>query len=282
MMWFGKKKKKPAEGAKTPPRKSVPKGLWTKCDGCGETVFNEVLQEHLHLCPKCGHHFRISSKQYIKILLDDGKLTLHDQNLAPTDPLSFVDSKPYPVRLKQYQEKTGSKDAIISGDGTINGLPVVFAILDFAFIGGSMGSVVGETITRAIKRAYNSKTPLIIVSASGGARMQESVLSLMQMAKTSAWLSKLDHAKVPYISILTNPTTAGVMASFASLGDIIIAEPGALLGFAGPRVIKQTIGEDLPEGFQSSEFFLDHGMIDMIVPRNELKSRLSTILAFFN
>ncbi|MCK5126237.1 MAG: acetyl-CoA carboxylase carboxyltransferase subunit beta [candidate division Zixibacteria bacterium] len=276
MDWFRKSK----DGLVSQQKKEIPDGLWTKCKGCGEVIYSKILEEQLWVCPNCNYHFRINATKIISLLLDDGQLETYDDNLSSLDPLSFRDSKKYTDRIKASQQKTGMKDGLISGLGTIDGLPVSFAVMDFAFMGGSMGSVVGEKIARTIERAIEREIPLVIVSCSGGARMQEGILSLMQMAKTSALLAVLAKKKMPYISILTNPTTAGVMASYASLGDIIIAEPKALLGFAGPRVIQQTIGQDLPEGFQSSEFFMEHGFLDVISERKDLRRNLSLCLQY--
>ncbi|UCD17722.1 MAG: acetyl-CoA carboxylase carboxyltransferase subunit beta [Candidatus Zixiibacteriota bacterium] len=277
MDWFRKSK----EGLSRQQKKDIPDGLWTKCPECGEIVYTKQLEERLWICPSCGYHFRISSSKYINIILDDGQLDQMDSNLESKDPLKFKDSKKYLDRIKAAQEKAANKDAVISGIGKIDGMEISFAIMDFAFIGGSMGSVVGEKIARTIERAIERRIPLIIVSCSGGARMQEGILSLMQMAKTSALLAVLAQMKIPFISVLTNPTTAGVMASYASLGDVIVAEPKALLGFAGPRVIQQTIGQDLPPGFQSSEFFLEKGFLDRIVGRNNLRETLALLLKYF-
>ncbi len=276
MHWFRKSK----EGLVSQQKKEIPDGLWTKCKACGEVVYSRVLQESLWVCHNCGYHFRINSRKVIELLLDDGRIEEFDANLDSQNPLNFRDSKKYPDRIKASQEKTGMRDGVISGLGAVDGIPVSFAIMDFTFMGGSMGSVVGEKVARAIERSIERSIPLIIVSCSGGARMQEGILSLMQMAKTSALLAVLDRKKLPFISILLNPTTAGVMASYASLGDVIIAEPKALLGFAGPRVIQQTIGQELPEGFQSSEFFLEHGFLDIISERKDLRSTLSLCLHF--
>ncbi len=276
MTWFRKDK----SGLARQEKKNIPEGLWTKCDSCGEVVYSRKMEELLWVCPSCDFHFRISSQKYIDLLLDDGELELHDIHISSKDPLKFKDSKRYPDRIKQAQQKTGKVEGVTAGIGKIDGVMVSFAIMNFEFIGGSMGSVVGEKIARAIERAIEGEIPLVIVSCSGGARMQEGILSLMQMAKTSALLAVLAEKKIPYISILTNPTTAGVMASYASLGDVILAEPKALLGFAGPRVIQQTIGQDLPEGFQSTEFFLDKGFVDKIVHRKELRPTVSRLLHF--
>ncbi|TET19239.1 MAG: acetyl-CoA carboxylase carboxyltransferase subunit beta [Candidatus Cloacimonadota bacterium] len=273
MKWFRRKRKlKPPEE-----RKTVPDGLWQKCKGCGEILYGKELERNHHVCKKCGFHFRIGSSGYVKILLDDG-LTEHDVMLSPLDPLKFDG---YPRKIREIQERTGLKEAIIAGEGMIGGFEVEFAAMDFSFVGGSMGSVVGEKVKRAILRAKGKKIPLIIVSSSGGARMQEGILSLMQMAKTGSALAELEEARIPFISILTNPTTAGVMASYSSIGDIIISEPGALLGFAGPRVIEQTIKQKLPEGFQKAQFLLEHGFIDIIVERKDLKDTIIKVLRFF-
>ena len=274
MTWFRKDK----SGLARQEKKNIPEGLWTKCSSCGEVVYSRKMEEMLWVCPSCDFHFRISSQKYIDLLLDSGELEQFDIKLTPKDPLKFKDSKRYPDRIKAAQQKTGKIEGVTSGLGKIDGMPISFAIMNFEFIGGSMGSVVGEKIARAIERATDREIPLVVVSCSGGARMQEGILSLMQMAKTSALLAVLAEKKIPYISILTNPTMAGVMASYASLGDIILAEPKALLGFAGPRVIQQTIGQDLPEGFQSTEFFLEKGFVDRIVHRKELRDTVSQLL----
>ena len=276
MLWF----KKQNRGVSAQQQKEVPEGLWLKCDACGEIIYKKQLDRTFWTCPQCGFHFKVTGDYYIRILLDEGTFELHDDNLRPTDPLEFKDSKKYADRLADAAKKSALSEAVRVGLGKISGIPVSFCVMDFAFIGGSMGSVVGERIARAVERAIEMKIPLIIISASGGARMQEGILSLMQMAKTSALLAKLDNAGLPYISILTNPTTAGVMASYASLGDVIIAEPKALLGFAGPRVIQQTIGQELPEGFQSSEFFKEHGFVDVVVPRPKLRETTVAFLRY--
>jgi acetyl-CoA carboxylase carboxyl transferase subunit beta len=273
MKWFRRRRKlKPPDE-----RKKIPDGLWQKCKGCGEILYIRELERNLYVCKKCGYHFRIGSRKYIEILLDDG-LNERDKDLTSADPLHFDG---YPGKIRKTQEKTGLKDAVLAGEGRIGGFEVEFAVMDFAFRGGSMGSVVGEKVKRAILRAVEKNIPLIIVSASGGARMQEGILSLMQMAKTGSALAELDRARIPYISILTNPTTAGVMASYSSIGDVVISEPGALLGFAGPRVIEQTIKQKLPEGFQRAKFQLEHGFVDTIVERKNLKETLIKILKFF-
>ena len=255
-------------------------GLWVKCENCRQIIWKKGLEENLNVCPKCGKHFRIDARTRLALLLDENQYESLDGNLSSTDPLKFVDLKPYSTRLRQAQHDTGLKDAVINAQGKLLGRPVVASVMEYAFIGGSMGAVVGEMITRAVERALDSKAPLIIVSASGGARMMEGVVSLMQLAKISAALARLDKAKVPYISVLTDPTTGGVTASFAMLGDLNIAEPGALIGFAGPRVIEQTIRQKLPAGFQRSEFLLEHGMLDAVVPRKELKPYIARALDF--
>ena len=277
MDWFKRKK----ETLQAVDRKEMPDGLWVKCDECGEIIYKKELEKKLYVCPKCDYHFRIGYKNYIQILADSGTFKEFNKSISSIDPLKFKDSKKYTDRYKAAVEKTGIKEAVITGTGDIEGIAAVFAIMDFSFLGGSMGSVVGEKISRAIDIALKEKKPLIILSASGGARMHEGVLSLMQMAKTSAKLALLSEAHIPYISVLTHPTTGGTTASYAMLGDVHIAEPGALIGFAGPRVIKQTIGQDLPPGFQKSEFLLEHGFVDTIIHRHELKTRLAGILRFF-
>ncbi|MEJ2720257.1 MAG: acetyl-CoA carboxylase, carboxyltransferase subunit beta, partial [bacterium] len=258
----------------------MPDGLWQKCDFCGEILYTKELEKRLWVCSKCGYHFMISTDQYIDILCDAGSFKETHRGLHSTDPLKFKDQKKYEQRLKDSVKKTGREDAVVTGRATLQGRDVVIAIMDFSFLGGSMGSVVGEKIARAINDALASRATLLIVSRSGGARMQESILSLMQMAKTCSALARLAEARIPYISILTHPTTGGVTASFASIGDVIIAEPKALIGFAGPRVIRQTIGQELPDGFQRSEFLLDHGMVDMVCPRDKLRKTLEKILDF--
>jgi acetyl-CoA carboxylase carboxyl transferase subunit beta len=273
MAWF-KRLSRNISGEK----RELPEGLWTKCENCGEIIHKSQLELNLWTCHKCNFHFRITSREYIDILIDRGTFKEMDKKMRSVDVLNFVDTKPYKDRLKEAMKNTGLNEAIVTGTGKMNGISVVIGIMDFRFIGGSMGSVVGEKVARAIEKSLKTKNPLIIVSASGGARMMESALSLMQMAKTSAMLTKLSEAGIPYISILTDPTTGGVTASYAMLGDINIAEPGALIGFAGPRVIKQATGKDLPEGFQRSEFLLEHGFIDLIVHRKELKNRVVQIL----
>jgi acetyl-CoA carboxylase carboxyl transferase subunit beta len=276
MAWF--KRDNPPKAKGPEPRVKVPEGLWTKCVSCSASIYTKDIENNLNVCPKCNHHYRISARKRIDLLLDLGTFTEYDAGMVSVDCLNFKDSKSYQDRIDAAVAKGGSKDAIICGEGRIDGTPVQLCVFDFSFMGGSMGSVVGEKITRGIERAIIARTPVIIVSASGGARMQESILSLMQMAKTSAALAKLKEQGLPFISILTDPTTGGVTASFAMLGDINMAEPKALIGFAGPRVIEQTIRQKLPEGFQRAEYLLDHGMIDVIVDRKQMKPQLSSIL----
>jgi acetyl-CoA carboxylase carboxyl transferase subunit beta len=277
MAWF---KRESGELDTSGEKKVRTEGLWVKCDSCRQIIWKKDLEENLNVCPKCEKHFRIDARTRLAQLIDDNKYEVLDSNLASTDPLKFVDLKPYSSRLKQAQKDTGLKDAVINAQGKLQGKPVIASVMEYAFIGGSMGAVVGEAIARAIERACDSRTPLIIVSASGGARMMEGVISLMQLAKISAALARLDEARVPYISLLTDPTTGGVTASFAMLGDLNIAEPGALIGFAGPRVIEQTIRQKLPPGFQRSEFLLQHGMLDAVVPRKQLKPYIARALDF--
>lgn len=259
-------------------KKNIPEGLWTKCPVSGEIIFNKDLEANLMVVPKSGYHFPIGSRQRIAGLLDEGTFVEHDAGVKSADPLKFVDSAAYPDRIKKYEKESGLPEAVICGMGKIHGIPVSVAVMDFRFCGGAMGAAVGEKITRAIERALEEKCPCLIVSSSGGARMQEGIYSLMQMAKTSAALGRLAEAKLPFISILTHPTTGGVTASFATLGDIIIAEPGALIGFAGARVIKETTKQTLPPGFQTAEFLLKHGLVDQIVPRTEMRDRLRDLL----
>ncbi|HEX3555278.1 MAG TPA: acetyl-CoA carboxylase, carboxyltransferase subunit beta [Thermoanaerobaculia bacterium] len=277
MAWF-RKTKKPKPVRMDRPRSTVPEGLWVKCEGCKEIVYSRDLDRNLKVCPKCGHHFRIDARARISLLLDEPQPRELFGDVTPVDPLNFRDTKRYRDRLKSYQQAVGERDAVVVVQGTIEKIPVVLAVMEYRFMGGSMGSVVGEKITRAAERAVERKWPLIVVSTSGGARMQEGVLSLMQMAKISAALARLRTARLPYISLLTDPTTGGVTASFAMLGDLNIAEPGALIGFAGPRVIEQTIRQSLPEGFQRSEFLLDHGFLDLVVQRAEMKETLARCL----
>lgn len=274
MAWFKRKD----SNIQTDKKKDMPEGIWVKVPTTGETIHRRELEENNWVDPLSGYHFRIGSKEYFDILFDKGKFTEIAGDIMPTDPLDFEDRKKYKDRLKQTQQKTGLSDACRVGVGKLDKRDVVLASMDFAFIGGSMGSVVGERLSRAIDHAREKKFPLIIISQSGGARMMESVYSLMQMAKTSAKLALLDKEKVPYISIMTNPSTGGVTASYAMLGDFNIAEPGALIGFAGPRVIRQTIGRDLPEDFQTAEYLLEHGFLDFIVARPKLKKKISRLL----
>ena len=278
MSWLKKSK----EGLKTPQRKrELPDGLWTKCEECGEILYHKELERNLWTCTKCSYHFRISARTYIKILLDEDSFVERFSEVVSTDPLKFRDTKRYVDRLRRAREETGLSEAILVGEGTIEGRPLVIGVMDFAFLGGSMASAVGERIARGILLSLETRRPLVLISSSGGARMFEGILSLMQMAKTNALLARLSDAGVPYVSIMTHPTTGGVTASFASVGDVILAEPRALIGFAGPRVIKQTINQELPEGFQRSEFLLAKGMIDRIVHRNELRKTLAWLLHFF-
>jgi acetyl-CoA carboxylase carboxyl transferase subunit beta len=253
-------------------------GLWVKCEGCRQIIWKKDLEENGNVCPKCDKHFRIDARTRLAMLMDDGQYTVDDAGLSSTDPLQFTDLKPYNSRLKVAQKNTGLKDAIINARGKMNGREVFITVMEYAFIGGSMGAVVGEAITRAIERATKERIPLIVVSASGGARMMEGTISLMTLAKISAALARMDDAKVPYISVLTDPTTGGVTASFAMLGDLNIGEPGALIGFAGPRVIEQTIRQKLPEGFQRSEFLVQKGMVDSVVHRRDMKEYISRAL----
>jgi len=273
MAWF-RKDKKPL---KAQDRRDVPTDVFDKCNGCGEILYRERLAQNLDVCPNCGYHLRISADAYLGILLDDGSFEELDTELRAADPLDFSDLKPYPDRIAAA-EAEGKSEAVITGTGTLDGIDVVLAVMDFDFIGGSMGSVVGEKISRAAHVALKSECPLVIVSASGGARMQEGIYSLMQMAKTSTVLARIHEAGLPFISILTHPTTGGVTASYSMLGDVNLAEPGALIGFAGPRVIEETIKQELPEGFQRSEFLKDHGMVDRVVDRRELKDLVALIL----
>jgi len=274
MAWFRRSK----QNIQSEGKKETPDGLWTKCGGCGEIIHRNQLQQNLFTCPKCSFHFRIGSKEYFRILLDEGSFSEMDKKMQSTDPLGFVDTKKYAERIKETIKKTGLQDAVRTGTGKVNKIPVVVACMDFGFIGGSMGSVVGEKIARAIDKALKTRAPMIIISSSGGARMMEAALSLMQLAKTSAKLAQLSDARVPYLSLLTDPTTGGVTASYAMLGDVNIAEPGALIGFAGPRVIRQTIGKDLPKGFQRSEFLLEKGFVDMVVHRKDMKETVARVL----
>jgi len=277
MTWF---KRQSGELDTTGERKVRTEGLWVKCEQCRQIIWKKDLEDNLNVCPKCDKHFRIDARARLAQLLDDNQYDISDADLVSTDPLKFVDLKAYSSRLKQAQSDTGLKDAVINAHGKLNGRPVIVSAMEYSFIGGSMGAVVGEAITRAIEQATDSKQPIIIISASGGARMMEGVVSLMQLAKISAALARLDEARVPYISVLTDPTTGGVTASFAMLGDLNIAEPGALIGFAGPRVIEQTIRQKLPQGFQRAEFLLEHGMLDAVVHRKQLKPYIARALEF--
>jgi acetyl-CoA carboxylase carboxyl transferase subunit beta len=281
MTWF-KREKAPIENP-TPvdERRVRTEGLWTMCSACRATIWKKDLEANWEVCPKCEHHFRLNARRRLELLLDDAQWTEHDAELASNDPLHFTDTKPYAQRLKDAQDTLGMNDAILTVQGRLNGRPVVCCSMEFAFIGGSMGAVVGEKVARAIERSLAERQPLIIVSCSGGARMMEGTVSLMQLAKVSAALGRLDEARVPFISVLTDPTTGGVTASYAMLGDLNIAEPGARIGFAGPRVIEQTIRQKLPEGFQTSEFLLEHGFLDAVVPRKKMKPYVGRALDFF-
>ncbi|PYV47203.1 MAG: acetyl-CoA carboxylase carboxyl transferase subunit beta [Acidobacteria bacterium] len=279
MAWF---KRQSGDLDASGEKKMRTEGLWVKCESCRQIIWKKDLEENQNVCPKCGKHFRIDARTRLANLFDDGEYETFSDNLASTDPLKFVDLKPYSERLKKAQEETGLTDAVINARGKLNGRDVIISAMEYSFIGGSMGAVVGEVITRAIEEALEKNKPIIIISASGGARMMEGVLSLMQLAKISAALARLDEARVPYVSVLTDPTTGGVTASFAMLGDVNIAEPGALIGFAGPRVIEQTIRQKLPPGFQRSEFLLEHGMLDAVVHRKEMKAYISRALEFMS
>ncbi|MBI4520186.1 MAG: acetyl-CoA carboxylase carboxyltransferase subunit beta [Gemmatimonadetes bacterium] len=274
MAWF----RKPKKPLKSGERRDLPGDLFEKCPGCGEILYREKISSNWNVCPGCGHHLRITPEIYIGLLTDEDTFSERDAELRSADPLEFVDLKPYPARLEAAEEVTGQGDAIITGEASLDGIPVCVAVMDFRFIGGSMGSVVGEKLARLGRRALETRRPLIVVCASGGARMMEGIYSLMQLAKTSAMLAQLHEARIPYISVLTDPTTGGVTASFGMLGDVNLGEPGALVGFAGPRVIEETIRQDLPDGFQRSEFLLEHGMLDRVVDRRELKSTLALLL----
>ncbi len=278
MAWFRNKggSKRPVGDRKV----DMPEGLWTKCNHCNEFIYHKEVLRNANVCPKCDYHFRISAAERLEMLCDDGGWEEFSTHLAPVDALGFTDTKAYTSRIDAYQKSTGRKDAIVTVETTIDGIPTILAVMEYSFMGGSMGSVVGEKITLAVERALETQRPLIIVSSSGGARMQEGCLSLMQMAKIAAALARLDRARLPYLSVLTDPTTGGVTASFAMLGDLNIAEPRAMIGFAGPRVIEQTIREKLPEGFQRSEFLLEHGMLDLVVPRSELKETLARAIRY--
>jgi len=277
MAWFKRDKKSIEQSTPPEERRVRTEGLWVKCESCRAIVFRKDLEENLLVCPKCEFHFKMNARKRLEMLLD-GHWTEHDAGMTSTDPLKFVDTKSYASRLKDARKKLGLSDAIITAEGQLQGRAVLICSMEFGFIGGSMGAVVGEKVTRAAEMALERREPLIAVSASGGARMMEGTVSLMQLAKVSAALGRLDDEKVPYISVLTDPTTGGVTASFAMLGDLIIAEPGALIGFAGPRVIEQTIRQKLPEGFQRSEFLMEHGFVDAVVPRREMKAFIATAL----
>ncbi len=281
MAWFKRDKKSLENPTPVDERRVRTEGLWTKCPSCRAIVWKKDIEDNWNICPKCDHHFRLGAHRRLELLLDDGQWTELDADLSSSDPLHFSDTKPYASRLKDAQRKLGIKDAILTAEGRIDGRPVVCCAMEFAFIGGSMGAVVGEKAARAIERSIAAKIPLIIVSCSGGARMMEGTVSLMQLAKVSAALARLDDAKIPFISVLTDPTTGGVTASYAMLGDLNISEPGALIGFAGPRVIEQTIRQKLPEGFQRAEFLLEHGFLDAVVTRKEMKAYVSQALGFF-
>jgi acetyl-CoA carboxylase carboxyl transferase subunit beta len=278
MAWF-RKEKKPKEAVEK--QVAIPEGLWVKCDDCKEIVYRKEVEANLNVCPKCGYHFRLSASERFEILFDDNKYKEFATDIRSGDPLGFRDTKRYADRLRVYQQRVGPTDAVLCAEGKLEGMPVVICAMEYAFMGGSMGSVVGEKITIAIERCVEKKEPLIIVSCSGGARMQEGILSLMQMAKISAALARLASNGLPYISVMTDPTTGGVTASYAMLGDLNLAEPKALIGFAGPRVIEQTIRQTLPEGFQRAEFLVEHGMVDLITPRAEMKPAIARFLRIF-
>jgi acetyl-CoA carboxylase carboxyl transferase subunit beta len=280
MAWFKREKKRIEQSTPPDERRVRTEGLWIKCDSCRAIVWKKDLESNWQVCPKCQYHFRLNSRRRLELLLD-GRWLEHDAALASTDPLGFTDTKPYATRLREAQKKLGMADAILTAEGHLVGRPVICCSMEFGFIGGSMGAVVGEKVTRAIELAMEKRLPLVIVSCSGGARMMEGVISLMQLAKVSAALARLDEVRLPFISVLTDPTTGGVTASYAMLGDLNIAEPGALIGFAGPRVIEQTIRQKLPEGFQRAEFLLQHGFLDAIVHRKELKGYIANALDFF-
>lgn len=277
MTWF---KRQSGEIQASEDKRVRTEGLWVKCEGCRQIIWKKELEDNLNVCTKCDYHFRLNAGERLLLLLDEGSIETADETLSSTDPLNFTDTRPYKARLQKSQAENGLKDAIINASGTLNGRPVMVSAMEYSFIGGSMGAVVGEAITRAVERACDQKKPIIVVSASGGARMMEGVVSLMQMAKISAALARLDAARIPYVSVLTDPTTGGVTASYAMLGDLNIAEPGALIGFAGPRVIEQTIRQKLPDGFQRSEFLLQHGMLDAVVHRKEMKPYIARALDF--
>jgi acetyl-CoA carboxylase carboxyl transferase subunit beta len=277
MTWF---KRESSEVDNSGEKTIRTEGLWVKCEDCRQIIWKKDLEENFNCCPKCEKHFRIDARTRLAYLLDEGAYETDDDNLVSIDPLKFVDLKAYSSRITAARRDTGLNDAVINARGKLNGRPVIVSAMEYSFIGGSMGAVVGEMITRAVERATDTRTPLVVVSASGGARMMEGAISLMQLAKISAALARMDESKVPYVSVLTDPTTGGVTASFAMLGDLNIAEPGALIGFAGPRVIEQTIRQKLPAGFQRAEFLLEHGMLDAVVPRKEMKSYIARALEF--
>jgi len=281
MTWFKRDKKSIENPTPADERRVRTEGLWTKCNACRAIIWKKDLEANWEVCPKCDHHFRLSARRRIDLLLDDEPWTEHDPDLVSSDPLHFADTKAYAARLKDAQEKLRMADAVLTAEGRLNGRQVVCCSMEFQFIGGSMGAVVGEKVARAIERSMEKKKPLVVVSCSGGARMMEGTVSLMQLAKVSAALARLDEARVPFISVLTDPTTGGVTASYAMLGDLNIAEPGALIGFAGPRVIEQTLRQKLPEGFQTAEFLLEHGFLDAVVARKEMKNYISQALGFF-
>jgi acetyl-CoA carboxylase carboxyl transferase subunit beta len=278
MTWFKKREEEEKEGKEKRGDLKISEDLWTKCNSCNEIIYRKVVERNFQVCPKCNYHFQIPARRRVESVADPGSFQEFDAHLISADPLEFKDLKRYPHRLQESQEATGQNDAIICGEAAIEGQPVMFGIFEFNFMGGSLGSVVGEKVTRLIERAVEKRMGVVIFCASGGARMQEGILSLMQMAKTSAALAKLHEARLPYISVLTDPTTGGVSASIGMLGDVIIAEPKAMIGFAGPRVIKETIRAELPEGFQRAEYLLEHGMVDLIVERKDLRHTLASLL----
>ena len=281
MTWFKREKKSIENPTPVDERRVRTEGLWTKCAACRAIIWKKDLETNWEVCPKCEHHFRLGARRRLEMLFDDDLWTEHDADLASSDPLQFSDTRPYAQRLREAQRKLGMKDAILTAEGKLGGRPLICCSMEFGFIGGSMGAVVGEKVARAIERSLARKHPLVIVSCSGGARMMEGTVSLMQLAKVAAALGRLDDARVPFISVLTDPTTGGVTASYAMLGDLNIAEPGALIGFAGPRVIEQTIRQKLPEGFQTAEFLLEHGFLDAVVSRKELKAYIAQAFDFF-
>jgi acetyl-CoA carboxylase carboxyl transferase subunit beta len=281
MAWFKREKKSIENPTPADERRVRTEGLWTKCNACRAIIWKKDLEANWEVCPKCEHHFRLGARRRLELLLDGETWTEQDADLASSDPLHFSDTKPYAQRLRDTQQKLGMKDAIITAEGRLNGREVICCSMEFGFIGGSMGAVVGEKVARAIERSIERRQPLVIISSSAGARMMEGTVSLMQLAKVSAALARLDDARVPFISVLTDPTTGGVSASYAMLGDLNIAEPGAMIGFAGPRVIEQTIRQKLPEGFQTAEFLLEHGFLDAVVPRRDMKGYIAQAFSFF-